>query len=75
MNQRQKIVPIWQALYEIAVLETNPALVQQRASDAEQAVWERLNELRGGPSEDEEVRLLARTLEAIKSLQETNWPI
>jgi hypothetical protein len=75
MNHRQKVVPIWQALYEIAVLETNPALVQQRASNAEQAVWDRLGKLRGGPNEDEELSLLAKTLEAIRSLQETHWSV
>jgi hypothetical protein len=66
-------VPKWRKLYEDAVLETNPKLVKPKAIVAEEAVKWRLNELNGDPDTHEERAALARTLQGLKCLKETDW--
>ena len=66
-------IPKWRKLYEAAVLETNPKLVKPKALLAEEAVKWRLNELNGDADTHEEKAALARTLQGLKCLKETEW--
>jgi hypothetical protein len=66
-------VPTWRKLYEAAVLETNPKLVKHKAIEAEEAAKLRQDELNGSADSQEEKAALARTLQGLKCLKETEW--
>ena len=44
----------WKQLYAVAMLELDPANVQQRISDAQQAILDRVEELHTSPSDGEQ---------------------
>ena len=73
MSVNENELPKWQKLYSIAVLETNPKLIKRRATEAEEAVKLRQNELNGSLDSHEENAALARTLQGLKCLKETEW--
>ena len=65
--------PIWQEPYRAAVIETNPKLLKQKISGAQQAAILRFKELESGVDHHEEVRALTDALTALTILGETNW--
>jgi hypothetical protein len=73
MTLSELTIPKWRKLYEAAVLETNPKLIKHRAIEAEEAAELRLKELNGGRNSHEEKAALARSLQGIKCLKETEW--
>jgi hypothetical protein len=73
MSVNENELPKWQKLYSIAVLETNPKLVKQRAREAEDAVKLRQNELNGSLDSHGEKAALYKSLEGLKCLKETEW--
>ena len=58
----------WKELYQIALLERNPAVVQNRIADAHRAILERIVELFRQPSHAEH-RLLASALHYLSILK------
>jgi hypothetical protein len=46
--------PQWKQLYAVAMLELDPANVQQRINDAHQAILDRVEELHTSPSDGEQ---------------------
>ncbi len=62
----------WKSLYRAAILETNPAIVPQRVSAAEQAVIARGRELFYGSSTPEEKEALEDALYALRAYR-TAW--
>jgi hypothetical protein len=63
----------WRELYKIAVLETSPRLLKQKASDAERAVRARLEEMSDNAADDLEKAELERALDALRVLKDTHW--
>jgi hypothetical protein len=75
MSLSELKVPKWRKLYEVAVLETDPKLVKRRAIAAEEAAELRLNELDSSVDSHEEKAALARSLQGLKCLKETDWAV
>ena len=75
MSLSELEVQKWRKLYEAAVLETNPKLVKRTAVKAEEAAELRLNELNGSGNSHEEKAALARSLQGLKCLRETEWAV
>jgi hypothetical protein len=73
MTLIEEELPNWRKLYEIAVLETNPKLPKLRATEAEEAVKLRQNELSGSLDSHEEKAALERSMQGLKSLQAAEW--
>jgi hypothetical protein len=73
MSLSELTVPKWRKLYEAAVLETNPKLVKHKAIEAEEAAELRLKKLNGSANSHEEKAAVARSLQGIKCLKETEW--
>jgi hypothetical protein len=63
----------WQRLYEVAVLETNPALSRQKVAMAERAVAARLRELVFCAEQDEEKQSLRKTKIGLRALRNSPW--
>jgi hypothetical protein len=71
--ERESESPIWRELYNIAVLETNPAFLMQRIAEAEWAVKLRQNELKRSALRHQEKLALAQTEGALGALRNSNW--
>jgi hypothetical protein len=65
--------PEWQRLYEVAVLETNSALVRQKVAMAERAVAARLRDLVFCAERDEEKQSLRKTKIELRALRNSPW--
>jgi hypothetical protein len=65
--------PIWQVPYRAAVIETNPTLLKQKISGAQQAAILRFKELQNSSDHHAELRALTDALTALKILAETTW--
>jgi hypothetical protein len=65
--------PTWQEPYRAAVIETNPTLLKQKISDAQQAVILRLKQLENSADHHHELIALTDALTALKILAETTW--
>jgi len=65
--------PIWQLPYRAAVIETNPTLLKQKISGAQQAVILRLKQLENSADHRHELIALTDALTALKILGETIW--
>ena len=65
--------PTWQVPYRAAVIETNPTLLKQKISSAQQAAILRFKELQNSSDHHAELRALTDALTALKILAETNW--
>jgi hypothetical protein len=64
------LAPQWKQLYALAMLELDPANVQQRISDARQAILDRIEELHTSPSDGEQ-RGLSDALRDLRVLRES----
>jgi hypothetical protein len=64
---------IWQEPYRAAVIESNPRLLKQKISGAQQAAILRFKELENSADHYAELRALTDALTALKILGETNW--
>jgi len=65
--------PTWQEPYRAAVIETNPKLLKQKISRAQQAAILRFKELENSLDHHAELRALTDALTALKILAETTW--
>ena len=65
--------PTWQEPYRAAIIETNPKLLKQRISGAQQAAILRFKELENSSDHHAELRALTDALTALKILGETIW--
>ncbi len=65
--------PTWQEPYRAAIIETNPKLLKQRISGAQQAAILRFKELENSSDHHAELRALTDALTALKILAETTW--
>jgi hypothetical protein len=65
--------PTWQEPYRAAVIETNPKLLKQKISGAQQAAILRFKELQNSSDHHAELRALTDALTALKILAETTW--
>jgi len=65
--------PTWQAPYRAAVIETNPKLLKQRISGAQEAAMSRLKTIENSTDHYAELRALTDALTALKILAETTW--
>jgi hypothetical protein len=65
--------PIWQEPYRAAVIETNPKLLKQKISGAQQAVILRLKQLENSADHHRELTALTDALTALKILADTTW--
>ena len=65
--------PTWQEPYREAVIETNPALLKQKISGAQQVAILRFKELENSSDHRAELRALTDALTALKILGETIW--
>jgi hypothetical protein len=65
--------PIWQEPYRAAVTETNPKLLKQKISGAQQAVILRLKGLEDSADHHAELRAITDALTALKILADTTW--
>jgi hypothetical protein len=65
--------PTWQEPYRAAVIETNPKLLKQKISGAQQAAILRFKELENSLDRHAELRALTDALTALKILAETTW--
>lgn len=65
--------PIWQEPYRAAVIETNPKLLKQKISGAQQAIILRLKQLKSSADHHHELLALTDALTALKILAETAW--
>ena len=65
--------PRWQEPYRAAVIETNPTLLKQKISGAQQAVVLRFKDLQNSSDHHAELRALTDALTALKILAETTW--
>jgi hypothetical protein len=65
--------PTWQEPYRAAVIETNPKLLKQKISGAQQAAILRFKELENSSDHHAELRALTDALTALKILAETTW--
>ena len=63
----------WQEPYRAAVIETNPKLLKQKISGAQQAAILRFKELENSSDHHAELRALTDALTALKILGETIW--
>ena len=63
--------PIWQEPYRAAVLETNPKLLKQKISTAQQAAMSSLKQLEHSADHHHELTALTDALTALKILAET----
>lgn len=62
----------WQELYRAALLEAQPEQLRRRIDAAEEAICQRLEELRrAGPDSDEEQRAIADARRALRVLGQT----
>jgi hypothetical protein len=62
----------WRALYRAAILETNPSVLPQRVSEAEEAVLTRGREIFYDPGTLEEKEALEDALYALRAFK-TSW--
>jgi hypothetical protein len=65
--------PTWQEPYRAAVIETNPKLLKQKISTAQQAAILRLKQLENGAERHHELTAITDALSALKILAETTW--
>ena len=65
--------PIWQEPFRVAVIETNPKLLKQKISAAQQAVISRFKQLENSADHHHELIALTDALSALKILAETTW--
>jgi hypothetical protein len=65
--------PTWQEPHRAAVIETNPKLLRQKISGAQQAAILRFKELENSSDHHGELRALTDALTALKILAETSW--
>ena len=65
--------PTSQEPYRAAVIETNPKLLKQKISGAQQAAILRFKELENSSDHHAELRALTDALTALKILAETTW--
>ena len=65
--------PTWQEPYRAAIIETNPKLLKQRISGAQQAAILRFKELENSSDHHAELSALTDALTALKILAETTW--
>jgi hypothetical protein len=65
--------PTWQQPYRAAVIETNPKLLKQKISGAQQAVIFRLKQVENSADHHHELIALTDALTALKILAETTW--
>ena len=63
--------PTWQEPYRAAVTETNPKLLKQKITGAEQAAILRLQQLENSADHHHELTALTDALTALKILAET----
>jgi len=71
--RRSSEIPIWQEPYRAAVIETNPELLKQKISSAQQAAILRLKQLEHSSDHHHEQTALTDALTALKILGETIW--
>ena len=66
-------VPQWKKPYEAAILELDPTKLQQRISEAHQAILNRIEELLTRPSDSEQHALndALRNLRILRKMSET----
>jgi hypothetical protein len=65
--------PTWREPYRAAVIETNPKLLKQKISTAQQAAILRLKQLENSADHHHELIALTDALAALKILGETIW--
>ena len=65
--------PVWQQPYRAVLIETNPKLLKEKISSAQQAVVLRLKQLENGTDHRRELTALTDALAALKILAETAW--
>ena len=65
--------PVWHQPYRAVLIETNPKLLKEKISSAQQAVVLRLKQLENGTDHRQELTALTDALAALKILVETAW--